>query len=250
MEYFFESSDTIEKGHGFSHYDGLHLSWLFFFVLVTVACCFSYKRLSEKGRRVMRYVFAALLLLDEAMKVVGLASHGNWTVDYLPLHLCSVSLILSIVHAIKPNDTVGEFLYTIGIPGALAALLFPTWTKLPLLNFMHLHSFTVHILLVVYPAMLTFAGEIRPRLRRLPKVLALLGGFALVALVVNLITKDMAVSTNFMFLMSASKGNPLYLFEEAFGNHLYGYPVLITAVLLVMYAPWLIYEAIKKKKAS
>ena len=250
MEYFFESSDTIEKGHGFSHFSGLHIGWLCFFVLLTVGCCFLYRRLAARGRRVMRYVFAVLLFLDELMKVVGLAAFGNWTVDYLPLHLCSVSLILCIVYAIKPTETVGEFLYTIGIPGALAALLFPTWTKLPLLNFMHLHSFTVHILLVIFPAMLVAGGEIRPRLRHLPKCLLLLGGFAIVALACNLITKDMEVSTNFMFFMSASKGNPLYLFEEAFGNHLYGYPVLITAVLAVMYAPWLIADAVKKKKAS
>ncbi len=250
MEYFFESSDTIEDGHGFSHFGGLHIAWLCFFAVFTVGCCLLYRRLAEKGRRVMRYVFAALLFLDELVKVVGLAAFGNWTVDYLPLHLCSVSLILCILHAFKPNETIGEFLYTIGIPGALAALLFPTWTGLPLLNFMHLHSFTVHIFLVVYPAMLVAGGEIRPRLRHLPKCLLLLGGFALVALACNLITKDMTVNTNFMFLMSASEGNPLYLFEQAFGNHLYGYPVLITAVLFVMYAPWLIYEAIKKKKAS
>ena len=250
MEYFFESSDTIEKGHGFSQFDGLHIGWLIFLVLATVGCCFLYRRLAAHGRRVMRYVFAVLLFLDELMKTVGLAAFGNWTVDYLPLHLCSVSLFLSIIYAIKPNKAVGEFLYPIGIPGALAALLFPTWTKLPILNFMHLHSFTLHIMLVVFPAMLVAAGEIRPCLRRLPKALALLACFVPVALACNLITKDMEVSTNFMFLMSASEGNPLYLFEQAFGNHLYGFPVLITAVLAVMYAPWLICDAIKKKKAS
>ncbi len=250
MEHFFESSDTIGKGLGFSHFDALHIGWLVGFLVFSAACCLLYRRLSPRARCVMRRVFAALLVADELFKIIGLASHGNYTVDYLPLHLCSVNIFLIVAHSIKPNETLNNFLYAIGMPGALAALLFPTWTKLPLLNFMHIHSFTVHILLAAYPLILTVCGEIRPNLRKLPKSLALLACFAAVALAVNLITKDMAVSTNFMFLMSASKGNPLYLFEQAFGNHLYGYPVLIVAVLLVMYGPWLIYDAIKKKHAS
>ena len=65
MEYFFESSDTIEKGHGFSQFDGLHIGWLIFLVLATVGCCFLYRRLAARGRRVMRYVFAVLERLNE-----------------------------------------------------------------------------------------------------------------------------------------------------------------------------------------
>ena len=40
-----------------------------------------------------------------------------------------------------------------------------------------------------------------------------------------------------MFLMDVEPGNPLYPFEQAWGNHLYGFPVLIAAVIAVMYAP-------------
>ena len=250
MEHFFESSDTIGKGFGFSHFSPLHIGWLIAFLLVCVGGCLLYKRLSPRGRCVMRRVLAALLVADELFKIIGLASHGNYTLDYLPLHLCSVNIFLIVAHSIKPNETLNNFLYAIGLPGALAALLFPTWTKLPLLNFMHLHSFTVHILLAAYPVILTVCGEIRPNLRKLPKSLSLLAGFALVALTVNLLTMNGECPTNFMFLMSASKGNPLYYFEQAFGNHLYGYPVLIIAVLLVMYGPRLIYDTVKKKKAS
>ena len=107
---------------------------------------------------------------------------------------------------------------------------------------MLIHSFTVHILLALYPIVLTVGGDIRPDVKELPKTLVLLVALAVVALVFNLI-----FDTNFMFLMYASKGNPLYWFDQNWGSHLLGYPVLITAVIVVMHAPWVIYRKCKKK---
>lgn len=97
---------------------------------------------------------------------------------------------------------------------------------------MHLHSFTVHILLAVYPIMLTAGGDIRPRLREVPYCLGLLAVLAVLIYPVNLL-----LDTNFMFLMYAPEGNPLAWFESTFGNHLIGYPVLIAAVVAVMFLP-------------
>ena len=170
------------------------------------------------------------------MLVIG----GRYLPDYLPLHLCSINIFIITIHAWKPSKLLGGYLYTVGIPGTIAALLFPTWTKLPLLNFMHLHSFTLHILLVLYPIMLTVGGDIKPESRQLPKCLLMLLGLAGIALVVNLI-----FDTNFMFLMEAKPENPLYIFKQLFGSHLIGFPIIISAVILVMYLPVII---LKKRK--
>ena len=242
MENFFESSDTIGTGFGFSPFGALHLCWLFAFVLLSVVVCIIYRRADEKKRKTIRIVIAALLIADELVKIVGLASFGNYTAGYLPFHLCSINIFVIMAHAFHPTKTLSNFLYTVCIPASLAALLFPTWTELPLLNFMHIHSFTVHILLAIYPLMITFAGEVSPKLKDLPKTLLLLWNFVGVALFANLI-----FDTNFMFFKEASKGNPLYYFEQAFGNHLIGYPVIIFAVLVVMYGSLYLALAIKRK---
>ena len=244
FEYFFESSDTIVKGVGFSHFEGLHFAWLLFFVVFCGVSCYLYKNRSPEQRKKMRYLYAALLLLDEVIKIAGLAAFGNYDVSYLPLHLCSINIILIAVHVLKPSKTLDNFLYAICIPAAIAALLFPTWTKLPLLNFMHIHSFTVHILLATYPIMLTVGGDIRPTAKELPKSLLFLMGLALPVYVVNLLC-----DTNFMFLMKASKGNPLYWFEEAWGSHFLGFPVIMAGVILVMYFPHIV-RFIKKKRSE
>jgi len=167
---------------------------------------------------------------------------GNYTWDYLHLHLCSINIFLIALHAWKPSETLGNFLYTICIPGTMAALLFPSWTKLPVLNGMHLHSFTVHILLALYPIVLTVSGQIKPSVKMLPKCMGLLALMAIPILGVNLL-----LNTNFMFLMEAEPGNPLYWFGQNWGSHLWGFPVIIIAVLVVMYLP---VELLRKRKKS
>ena len=43
--------------------------------------------------------------------------------------------------------------------------------------------------------------------------------------------------TNFMFLMKPDSGNPLEMFEKLLGSHLWGFPILLPVVVLVMYLP-------------
>ena len=88
------------------------------------------------------------------------------------------------------------------------------------------------MMLVLFPVMLTAAGDICPDVRSLPKCLLLL-----VAMAVPLYVFNMIFDTNFMFLMYPEPGNPLLWFQEHWGCHLLGYPVLIAGVIIIMYIP-------------
>lgn len=243
MKYFLETVETIEPGVGFSHYDGIHLTWLGICAALILINCLWYRKLGTAGRARWKKTVAILLLADELFKMVMLFIGGRYLPDYLPLHLCSVNIFIIAVSAWRPSRILSNFLYTVCIPGALAALLFPTWTVLPLLNFMHLHSFTVHIMLAMYPMVLAFNGELDPQARDLPKCMLLLVALAVVAQLFNLM-----FDTNFMFLMHAEPGNPLYWFQQIWGNHLLGFPLLIAAVLVVMYVPMELWRKFRKKK--
>lgn len=232
MNNFWDTVETIPEGMGFTHYDSCHLAWLAGFVVFAVLSSVIYRRSKEEHRKIIRWVFAALIVADELFKMVCLFIGDRYMADYLPLHLCSINIFLIAAHAVKPTKLLNNFLYLICIPGALAALLFPTWTELPPTSFMHLHSFSIHILLATYPIMLTAGKDIVPDVKYLPKCMLLLAVLAVPALIVNLLC-----DTNFMFLMYAEPGNPLYLFETAFGSHLLGFPILIAAVIGVMYLP-------------
>jgi len=232
MQYFMDTVETIPAGVGFAHFGPLHLAELLIFVLLTVACAIFYRSAADKRRKTIRILFAVLLVLDEIYKDVFLCIGGRWLPDYLPVHLCSINVFLVAFHAWKPKKAVADFLYCVCLPAALAALLFPSWNALPVGNFMHLHSLSIHMLLAIYPVMLLSGGEVSRTPRQIPKCLLILLGLAAVALAVNLI-----IDTNFMFLMYAPDNNPLKVFETAFGHHLIGYPIIITVVLFIMYLP-------------
>ena len=234
---------TIPDGLGFKHYDSVHLMWLAAFAIFTLITTLIYKKSGAKARKNIKYTLAALLIADELFKIIGLASHGNYTAGYLPLHLCSINIFIIAIYSIRPSKLLGNFLYIICTPAALAALIFPNWTDMPLSNFMHIHSFTVHILLAAFPIILTAVGEIKPSVRHLPGCLAILLVGGAVALTFNLI-----FDTNFMYLMEAPEGNPLYWFAENTPSHLIGYPVIIVAVFAVMLTPFEVARRIKNRK--
>lgn len=232
MMYFLDTVDSIDAGLGFSAFDFTHLCWLVAGLVFTIVLSIYYRKSVESVRNRIRIVIMILLLLDEAFKHIMLIIGGNWSAGYLPLHLCSINIFMITIYTFKPSQWLGNYLYTVCIPGAVAALLFPTWAKLPFGNFMHLHSFTVHILLAAFPVMLMAGGDVKRNYKLIPKCLLVLVVCAIPILVINIL-----LDTNFMFLMHADPGNPLMWFETAFGSHLIGFPVLITLVLILMYIP-------------
>ena len=246
MEYFWESTGSIKKGVGFTHFGTGHLIWIAIFIITCIICCYFYRKCKETGRKRFRFTVAGLILLNEAAKWAMLLATGLWTKNYLPLHLCTINIFIIAFHTVKPSKTIDNFLYMICIPAALMALFFPSWTKLPFMNFMSLHSFSIHVLLALYPIMLTAGGDIKPRAKYIPKCLLALFCMAIPVYIVNEL-----LDTNYMFLAEAEKGNPLYWFEQNWGSHFLGFPVIIVAILFAMYAPIEIFIKIKsKKKAS
>lgn len=241
MEHFLDTIETIGEGHGFSLFGAQHLVVLAVSLLFAVGSCLIYGRADAAKRGNIRKLFAILLLADELFKHICLFAGGNFNWTYLPLHLCSINIFLITVHAWRPNKTLDNFLYFICIPAAVAALLFPMWTSLPAMNFMFLHSTSVHILLATYPIMLFSAGDIRPSVRELGRCVLLLAAMAVPIVGINLL-----LDTNFMFLMYAPDGNPLAWFAAHCGSHLVGFPILLAAVCGVMELPLLA----KKKRTE
>ena len=174
FQYFLDSEETIVPGVGFSHFGLLHFCWLGLFVLTVIVNYLVYRKLEEKGRARWRKVIALTLGITEIIKIALHIAGGTFMWDYLPLHLCGINIFLILAHAFKPSKLLNNFLYTVCIPGAMAAILFPSWTALPLLNAFHIHSSIAHILLVMYPLVPALCGDMKPSYKMMPKCLGLL----------------------------------------------------------------------------
>lgn len=239
------SKETIPEGVGFSTFGVSHLIWLTCIVIACIAAAVWYKKLGEKGRRILRLTVGISIVVLEIIKDIFHAIIGEFGVGYLPLHLCGINILLIAFDVIKPTKTVRNFLYYFSIAGASLALLFPNWTVLPMWNFSCIHSFSIHALLVMYPVLLVSSGEVKPDLKTMPKCLLLL-----VLIAIPIYFLNMAWDTNFMFLMRPDSGNPLEMFEKLLGNHLWGFPILLPIVMGIMYLPILIIKKCQSKKTQ
>ena len=240
---FFKTKSEIPEGLGFNTFGLTHLLWLLAFAVICAVSIAVYKKSNDKSRNIIRITLGVIIVLEEIVKDIVSAAVGSLGVGDLPFHLCGINILLIGFDIIKRTKTVENFLYYIGIPGAMLALLFPNWTALPCNNFFHIHSFTVHIMLVLYPLLLVSSGEIKPDIKTMPKCIALL-----VLMAIPVYFLNMWLGTNFMFLMDPETGNPLGLFEKYLGSHLWGFPVLLPIVMFVMYLPILVINKLKRVK--
>ena len=229
---FFVTSDNIPEGVGFQTFGLIHILWLLAGFIFCVAACIFYGKLSASKRKIMLTVLGVYIFVQEMAKNLVLIVLGEFDWGYLPFHLCGINILLIAFDTIKQTKTVRSFLYYFAIPGAALALLFPNWTKMPFWNFFHLHSFTIHILLVLYPLLLVTTNQVPTNLKAAFKGIALLVAMAIPVYFLNLLW-----DTNFMFLMKPDSGNPLEFFEKLLGSHLWGFPILLPVVILVMYLP-------------
>ena len=224
----------------FIHFSPLH----FFLIAVAAAICaataYFYKKSDAVLRRKILVVLAVLMVMSEIGKDLEALLTGQWEWAYLPFHLCGINIFVCFFYALKPSDFAAEFLYATCLPGATMALLVSTWNDLPFWNFMHLHSASVHIMLVTFPVLLVCGGFV-PNFRRLPKVLGILALLCAPIYFINPVLKS-----NFFFL-NGTENNPLLeALAGILGDKLYflGFPVILGAVWVLMYLPW----EIRKKR--
>jgi hypothetical integral membrane protein (TIGR02206 family) len=242
---FFKTQDSIPQGLGFKAFDLTHLLWLFAIAVACVLACIFYKKISQNGQDKMLKSLGIAIVAQEMLKNIIVAAIGEFEVGYLPFHLCGINILLIAFDIFKPTKTVRAFLYFFCIPGAALALLFPNWTEVPFLNFFHLHSFIVHALLVMYPLLLITSGQLELKFSDMPKSIGLL-----IIMAIPIYFLNMLWDTNFMFLMQPDKGNPLEMFEKLFGNHLWGFPILLPLVVGLMYLPVFIVNKVKNSKIT
>jgi hypothetical integral membrane protein (TIGR02206 family) len=227
----------LPEGLGWEHFGVIHLCYLIGFALATIIMVLVYRRANEKQRRGVRVVYAVAVVLLEVAKQLICLLKGVYEPGLIPLHLCGMSIIFIAIHTFFPNKTTGELLYSLSLPGAVAALLFSDWTMYPLANFFCQQSFFIHFFEFSYPVLLISSGELRPRFTRLWRCV-----LYLLIVIPPLYFFNHAYGTNFFFLNEAATDSPLSFLRSILGDsgYLVGFAGLLAAVWIVMYAPWIL----------
>lgn len=236
MDYklFFTHQYDLPEGVGFALWGREHLLWLAGILLATVVFTAWYMGQSEADHQRISRRLAWVIIILTGLCYLTLFLIDRLGTYNLPLHLCTMAPFLCLLFAYTQWDWLGQTIYGLCLPGTIAALLFPDWTMYPQFNFMNLHSFVLHGLLVIFPVCQLFGGTIRPRLRSIWKPWVFLA-----VVVPPVYWFNLRFGTNYYFLNAGSKDSPLAVLYQWFGErYLIAYALLVLAVMLVLFLPW------------
>lgn len=153
-------------------------------------------RRNPRLARTLRWLLAGLLLLCELFLHVWYIANDIWRAPFsLPLELCGITLLLSIVMLLTRSRLLYQFLFFAGIFGALIALLTPNLVY-PFPHFRFLLFFVAHAAIIWASLFMTWIEGFRPTLKSVG--IAMLG-LNLVAAAVW--TANRLLGSNYMFLM-------------------------------------------------
>ena len=231
MAQIFCFSADLPPDCGFPLFGGFHLAAL----ALILTLCLKIGRISRRIPGLSR-ILSCYMALSEIVRLLILAGMGHLTVDVLPLHLCSLAVWLCVVYAVRPIRWIGQTLYTLCLPGAIAALLFPDWTVYPPYSYFCLHAFAIHTAAVLFILLQLHSGSIQPGWRLMYQPVLFLA-----ALVPILLCFNRMFRTNYLFLSQPSRGSPLVLLEcLPFGyrtSYLLALICLIALMLWIWYLP-------------
>lgn len=204
MKHFWTHRDNIPEGLGYGQFSPKHMAWMSGVALFIAAVTVWYGKAAPEGKQLLLRILAYSLIAIDVFKMVVIAKSDVKLSDYLPLEMCSFGAYFIVCDTIWPeNPFFRVMLLTLFLPGAFMAILFPTTSPLPAVNFFTIHQFLYHGLIVAYGIARFASGEI-------PLVYADLWGSVakILILVAVMYVIDTVFKKNYMFLRDPY-GNPM-----------------------------------------
>ncbi|MDR1118140.1 MAG: YwaF family protein [Bifidobacteriaceae bacterium] len=170
-----------------------------------------------------------------------LTDTGELWINHLPIHLCTSASILLPIGLLRRNQVLLNFGFGLGLPGALAAIVFPG-EMFQYLSFYSVHYFlhnVGHILPIVACLAPIAMGWWRPSWRYYGATVGVGVALMAVAYPVNKLLR----TSNYFFVNWPERGTLLEVFGNLFGLSWY-VPVLMVAAAAVIAAMFGIWSAV------
>jgi hypothetical integral membrane protein (TIGR02206 family) len=193
VEQFFAKDFT---GPAFELFGPAHLTVLVIVGLLNAGLLLWGRRIPEPWRGRLRYILAAALLVNEAAWHIWNWATGQWNLQtMLPLHLCSVFVFVSAAALITKSYRLYEFVYFLGIIGAVQPLFTPDLGRYGYPHFRFFQTFISHGSIVTAAIYLTVVEGYRPTFQSLLRVLVWGNVYMAAVGVVNAL-----LGSNYMFI--------------------------------------------------
>lgn len=208
-----------------------HSIAIFIFLLGSLLLFLFRHQLSEK---LIRILFVTIILFFEIGYHIWLLSNHLWDASFaLPLHLCTISIILCILLLFTNNQFIFEIVYFIGIAGAIQAIFTPElFYNFP--HFRFLHFFINHILIIWVCLFYVWIKKYTISFISIFKSFVFLHMAALIAFVANIITGG-----NYMFLSRKPATNSALDYFGDYPWYILSLEGIALVLFTILYLPFL-----------
>jgi hypothetical integral membrane protein (TIGR02206 family) len=173
------------QGPAFEYFGTFHLAALGFFVLLNLFLL-RFRNASDGTKTAVRWLLALVLLCNEIAWHYWNYLYGKWTIQtMLPLHLCSLLVWTGVFMLMTKNYRVYEFMYFMGIGGAIQALATPGLGIYNFPHFIFFQYFLSHGLIITSAIYMTVVEGFRPTLKSIARVFIWMNLYVLTIYFVN-----------------------------------------------------------------
>jgi hypothetical integral membrane protein (TIGR02206 family) len=172
-----------------------HLGALAFLILLNLYLI-RFRYASDTTKGAIRWFLALILFVNEIAWHYWNYVTGRWTIQtMLPLHLCSLLVWTGALMLVSKNYRIYEFMYFMGIAGAIQALATPDLGTFGFPHFRFFQTFLSHGLIVTSAIYMTVVEGLRPTWKSMVRVAIWTNLYALVVFFIN-----SAIGSNYLMI--------------------------------------------------
>ncbi|SET93132.1 conserved hypothetical integral membrane protein TIGR02206 [Salinibacillus kushneri] len=176
-----------------------------------------------------------VLVLSEGSLNLWYIIVGNWDIrETLPLQLCSISLLMSIIMLITRSTKWFEMVYFLGIGGALQALITPEiFYDFP--HYRYFHFFIAHIFIILSSLYMIVIEGKKVTLKSVWKTMLVLNGIAFVIFFLN-----QWINANYMFLAHKPVNPSILDYLPEFPWYIFWLEIFALLMFFLLYLPFVL----------
>ncbi len=233
MDQYFAKDYT---GGAFELFGTAHLAFIAFVVFCLVVLLPRLRGKDERYLRRFRITYTVIMVVNELAWHIWKAWIGEWSVQtMLPLHMCSVFVILNSIMLLTRNYRIYEFSYFLGIGGAMQAVLTPDAGIYGLPHFRAWQTLIAHSMIMSAAIYMTVVEGYRPTWRSLGRVFLWANVYMLVITGVNLL-----IGSNYMYTLRKPDTASLIDVLGPWPLYLISLELVALVVCVILYIPFAI----------
>lgn len=232
--YFFTYETDLPADVGYELFSPPHLGAIIVSFLMIVSITVMYAVSAPRRKASIRRLTAVIPVVLIIVRLTYVVLYGASVVYELPLHLCSMTGFFCFIYEFSLKNSpyirsvLGQAMYSLCLPGALMAILFPNGTIYPIIHYISFESYLFHILIISYICIRICDKGIQPYVKEAYKSIVFL-----LVVVPPIFLFNVIFKTNYMFVIWPSAGSPLYGFYRMGGYAAYRIGYAITAVFVI-----------------